>query len=66
MKHRPVRVWWRPWAQRCVCGCAWFPCPDSIKTDRAGADPQTMRNSVAHWNDPKTLEKARNERRRRR
>lgn len=28
MRHRPVRLWWKPWARRCACGCRWYPCPD--------------------------------------
>lgn len=30
MRHRAVRVWWRPWHRRCACGCQWYPCPDAV------------------------------------
>ncbi|MEU4623393.1 hypothetical protein AB0G04_25905 [Actinoplanes sp. NPDC023801] len=29
-RHHPVRIWFTPWRQRCVCGCAWYPCPDTV------------------------------------
>ncbi|MFI5490962.1 hypothetical protein [Actinoplanes sp. NPDC051859] len=34
MRHKPVRVWFKPWHKRCRCGCRWFPCPDSVTLDR--------------------------------
>ena len=36
MRHRAVRMWFKPWRKRCACGCDWFPCPDSITMDRPG------------------------------
>jgi hypothetical protein len=33
VRHRPVRVWFKPWKKRCACGCAWYPCPDSTKVN---------------------------------
>ncbi len=52
MRHRSVRVWWKPWVRRCACGCDWYPCPDSVKVDRPGPDPQVLRRNLAHWDAP--------------
>lgn len=30
MRHKSVRVWWKPWRRRCACGCRWYPCPDAV------------------------------------
>jgi hypothetical protein len=49
MRHKAVPVWWKPWRSRCACGCAWFPCPDSITMDRPG--PQTRHNQPS-WAAP--------------
>jgi hypothetical protein len=29
VRHKAVRVWFKPWKKRCSCGCPWFPCPDA-------------------------------------
>jgi len=55
MRHRAIRIWWRPWRRRCSCGCGWYPCPDAITVN-----DQARRNSPA-WNPP-TAAHPRNER----
>ncbi|MDT4992534.1 MAG: hypothetical protein QOH97_2426, partial [Actinoplanes sp.] len=44
-RHRPVRPWFKPWRKRCACGCAWFPCPDSVPLAAPGSAPP-------EWNRP--------------
>lgn len=47
MRHRGMRIWWRPWKKRCRCGCAWCPCPDSVTMDRPGPD---LSRAHPNWN----------------
>ncbi len=49
MRHRAIRIWWKPWRRRCACGCGWFPCPDSITIARPARDD---RRNVPAWNAP--------------
>lgn len=53
MRHKAMRVWWRPWSRRCTCGCQWFPCPDSVTVDPPPvAQSLRLGTNDPHWNNP--------------
>jgi hypothetical protein len=51
VRHKAVRIWWRPWQKRCTCGCRWHPCPDSITMNAPAFHPAPARNEP-DWNSP--------------
>ena len=60
MRHRAVRVWWRPWHRRCACGCRWYPCPDAVpyrnppvaRSLGLTGDDARARNDRPSWDGP--------------
>lgn len=54
MRHKAVRVWWKPLRSRCRCGCPWYPCPDAIpyRVPPVGQSLGLVRNDGPGWNGP--------------
>lgn len=54
MRHKAVRVWWRPWRRRCACGCGWYPCPDAIpyQSPPVARSLGPTRNDGPSWDGP--------------
>ncbi|ROP29303.1 hypothetical protein EDD30_2091 [Couchioplanes caeruleus] len=50
-RHRPVRMWFKPWKKRCACGCGWFPCPDAVTVDHPPV-AQSLGRADPTWNMP--------------
>jgi hypothetical protein len=52
-RHRPVRMWLKPWKRRCSCGWGWFPCPDTVTNAcPAVIDSLGLPHVDPPWNGP--------------
>jgi hypothetical protein len=53
MRHKPRRLWWKPWSRHCKCGCRWYPCPDAATVDPPPvAESLRLGQNDPHWNGP--------------
>jgi hypothetical protein len=52
MRHKAVRIWWRPWHKGCTCGCRWYPCPDSIRVNAPAFRAAPTPHNQPDWNSP--------------